>query len=85
MHTIIHPSQWKTRCEAIGLSIPALAEAAGISHTLLYRQLKEVAKSNFSQATLEAVSAAILKREQDIQAHLCRLHPQSEHGHGEAE
>jgi predicted transcriptional regulator len=85
MHTIIHPSQWKVRASALGLSIGELAKAAGISHTLLYRKLKDGEISNFTQSTMEAVSGVILKREIETLAHLENLHPQSEHGHGEAE
>ena len=41
MHTIIHPSQWKDRAEALGLTLNELARQAGVSHPLLYRKLKE--------------------------------------------
>jgi hypothetical protein len=70
MHTIIHPSQWKARIEAVGLTVPQLAAAAHVSHTLLYRGLKHADAANFSQATLEAVSAAILGREAKLRLHL---------------
>lgn len=73
MHTIVPVSQWKPRAAALGLSLNELAQAAGVSHTVLYRKLKDADEANFTRATMEAVSRVILEREAKLRDHLAAV------------
>jgi|CXWL01.1.fsa_nt_gi predicted transcriptional regulator len=69
--------------EKLGLSANDVSRLAGIHHTTLLRIMGNEVSPEL--ATMQKITDALLASERDVLAHLQKLHPEPELGHGEAE
>jgi hypothetical protein len=82
MQHILPISQIMARSAAIRLPRRVLELESNIRRSTIIRALK---KGGCRSQTLQALGEVVVRHEQEMLAHLERLHPQPEHGDGEAE
>jgi predicted transcriptional regulator len=82
MQQIIPLTQLISRAKSLGLSQNVLARRSNMAVSTVCRLFL---RGTCNSGTLEKLSAVVLAEEAKMMAHLENLHPQSEHGHGEAE
>ena len=82
MQQIIPIMQIISRATLIGWSLDDLAKAANVAVSTVYRAID---RGGCRSQTLEALGDALMLRERELQTHLQKLHPETQHGHGEAE
>lgn len=82
MHQLMPIDQILSRASAIGLAHSDLARQAGLAYSTLQRARD---KGRCRTETLRLLGEALIARELQVRERLNHLHPEPEHGHGEAE
>jgi predicted transcriptional regulator len=83
MQQIIPSCQIRDRLAKLSLSANEFGRRCGVHHTTLLRVMSGEISPNL--ATMQKITEALLASELALLAHLQALHPEPEHGHGEAE